>query len=95
MPQHLDYASNVYLAVSLTPSSTYTSTPISLANYPSVSSIGNVGELQDVKLLSIPKDEWNTAGEDIMDALKGDKENILQVFVQEPKTRKKRGGDEL
>lgn len=90
----LDYHSNVYLAVSLTSSSLYSNTPISLTTYPSVSSLGNVGQLTDVKLLSVPKDQWQNFGEDILQLLRNDKENILRVDVQTPARRRKRG-DEL
>ncbi|KAI5118089.1 hypothetical protein M0805_007739 [Coniferiporia weirii] len=92
----MDYNANVYVAVSLTPSSIYSNTPISLSAYPSVAYAGNVGELSDVKLLSIPKDEWPSNGEDILRILKADTENVARVDVQQPMSRKKRGGyDEL
>ncbi|THH02547.1 hypothetical protein EW145_g6733 [Phellinidium pouzarii] len=86
-----DYNANVYVAVELTPSSLYSNTPISLAAYPSLSHAGNVGELTDVKLLSIPKNEWQGIGEDILQILREDTENVLRVYVQEQRSRKKRG----
>ena len=91
----LDYNTNVYLAVSIQPMSQYTTTPISLASYPSVSDIGTVGQLTDVKLLSVPKDEWENVGTNILEILKQDTQNVLRVDVQMPKTRTKRGTDEL
>lgn len=91
----LNHDINIYLAVSLAPSSQYSTSRIDLPSYPSVSDIGPVGQLSDVKLLSIPKDEWENAGENILETLRQDKQNVLRVDVQMPKTRKKRGTDEL
>ncbi|KAL5533505.1 hypothetical protein ACEPAF_5281 [Sanghuangporus sanghuang] len=96
MPLSLDYNSNVYLAVSLTPTSILKSTPIQLNSYPSiVEDLGSMDNLPDVKLLSIPKDDWSNVGEDILKALRDDRVNILRVDEQKPKLRAKRGGDEL
>lgn len=91
----LDYSANVYLAVSLTANSVYLNNPISLTTYPALSFVGNVGELADVKLVSVPKDEWQNIGEDILKSLRADKDNVVRVDFQEPKTRRKRGADEL
>lgn len=93
-PLALNHDINVYLAVSLTPTSIYTNTPIALSEYPSVAQVGNVGELPDVKLLSVPKGEWQNINEDILQQLRKDSANIVRVDVQEPKARKKRGGFE-
>lgn len=87
----LDYGSNVYLAIFLSPSSAYLSTPLTLSEYPSVSAVGNVGALEYVKLLSIPKSEWERSSDAILSLLKGDTGNIQRVEVQEPKRRAKRG----
>ncbi|KAL5512031.1 hypothetical protein ACEPAH_5250 [Sanghuangporus vaninii] len=96
MPLSLDYNSNVYLAVSLTPASILKSTPIQLNSYPSaVKDLGSMDNLPDVKLLSIPKDDWSNVGEDILKALRDDRGNILRVDEQKPKLRTKHGGDEL
>lgn len=89
-----DYNANVYIAVTLTPSSAYLNNAINLPAYPSVTTAGNVGQLEDVKLLSVPKDEWRSAGDDILKLLREDQGNVLRVDVQEPKIRRKRG-DEL
>ena len=96
MPLSLDYNTNVYLAVSLTPSSTFKSTPIQLDSFPStVEDLGIMDNLPDTKILSVPKDEWSNVGEDILNALRNDKANVLRVDEQKPKLRTKRGGDEL
>lgn len=92
MPHTLDYNLNVYLAVSLTDASKYKYEPINIAP---ATDIGNVGSLEDVKLLSVPKDAWLDAQEQILHILNGDRENVQRVDVQQPKLRTKRGGDEL
>ena len=93
-PLALNYDTNIYLAVSLASASAYTSLPIVLPEYPSVTQVGDVGALPDVKLLSVPKDEWLNIGEDVLRKLREDSVNIVRVDVQEPKTRKKRGAFE-
>ena len=52
-----------------------------------------VGELSNVLLLAVPKDEWQNDGPTILEKLRDDKENVARVDVQEPKRRVKRGGD--
>lgn len=95
-PTTLDYNANIYLAVSLTPSSIYHNAPVEVPSYPGVTQIGNVGELSDVLLLAVPKDEWQTDGTAIVEKLKEDTSNVARVDVQEPKRRVKRGEhDEL
>ena len=87
----LDLNSNVYLAVSFNPTSSFVveRQTFSLPRYESVSDEGPVGSLADVKLLKIPKEIWRDSNEDILSALKSD-ENVLRVDVQEPKMRSKR-----
>ena len=92
-PTALDYAANIYLAVSLTPSSAYHGSPIEVPSFPAVTQIGNVGELSDVLLLAVPKDDWQSDGSTILQTLKEDKDNVVRVDVQEPKRRMKKGGD--
>lgn len=94
MQMPLDYNANTYVAVFLTPTSIYTNQPISLQVFPSVASVGNVGQLQDTQLLSVPKTDWEIFGDQIIATLKEDKSNIARVDVQELRARKKRG-DEL
>ena len=93
MTTALDYSTNVYLAVSLTPTSIYHNTPVQIASFPSVSQVGNVGALVDVLLLAVPKTDWASGGEDILKTLKEDKENVMRVDVQETKRRVKKGGE--
>lgn len=101
-PLALDHSASVYLAVTLSPSSIYTSNPINLPQHPSLIDVGHVGELSDVKLLSVPKEDWPTVGDDILRTLLEDKDNIVDISKQEPNARTKRrevddtgGHDEL
>lgn len=85
-----NYGENVYIAVTLTPNSAYMYSPIVLPDYPSVMHVGNVGELQNVKLLSVPKNDWLAIRSDVLRMLCGDKTNIEDVEVQVPKLRTRR-----
>ena len=85
--------SDVYLAVTLARSSPFYSNPSRLsAPYPTINHVGNVGQLPDVQLFSVPKVEWDSQQQDILSFLKGS-EGVQRVDVQSPKTRSKR--DEL
>ena len=95
-PLALNYNTNVYVAVSLTSNSQYTNSPIVIPGYPSVTQVGSVGALPDVKLLRVPKNEWQNIGKDVLQWLEKDRTNIKYVDVQVPRQRTKRGGrDEL
>lgn len=84
---------NVYLAVTLARSSPFYANPSQLsASYSAVNHVGNVGQLPDVQLFSVPKVEWDSRQQDILSFLKGN-EGVQRVDVQSPKTRPKR--DEL
>ncbi|KAJ7784338.1 hypothetical protein B0H16DRAFT_294442 [Mycena metata] len=95
MALNLNYAANTYLAVTLPATSSYLQTPASLSLlHPAVAHVGQVGEMPDVQLVSVPKVEWEVseaAREEILAAFK----KVGRVDVQEPKQRAKRGGDEL
>ncbi|KAJ7288080.1 hypothetical protein C8J57DRAFT_1278992 [Mycena rebaudengoi] len=94
MALNLNYAANTYLAVTLPASSLYLQAPASLGLvHPAVAHVGQVGELSDVQLLSIPKQEWDVDAvrEQILSSFK----DIGRVDVQVPKQRAKRGDDEL
>ncbi|KIY49404.1 hypothetical protein FISHEDRAFT_41468 [Fistulina hepatica ATCC 64428] len=85
-PAALNHAANIYLALtlaaSLPPSSVvqHSSIPSSLTH------VGQVGELADVQLFSIPKTEWH---DNFIQSLK-DVDGVLRVDVQEPRQRSKR-----
>ncbi|KAJ7432759.1 hypothetical protein B0H11DRAFT_1759728 [Mycena galericulata] len=95
MALNLNYGANTYLAVTLPSASSYLQNPVSLGLvHPAVAHVGQVGEMPDVQLVSVPKQEWEfseAAREEILAAFKA----VGKVDVQEPKQRTKRGGDEL
>ena len=93
--QGLDYNANTYLAITLSPSLTYLLDLSSLAKvHPSAIHVGQVGEMKDVQLISVPKQQWDSAQKDILQYL-NDQEGIHSVDVQSVKVWPKRGGDEL
>ena len=93
--QGLDHNANTYLAVTLSPASPYFHDPSSLARaHPSAIHVGQVGELKDVQVIGVPKEQWDSAQNDILHYLKG-REGVLSVDIQAVKARSKRGGDEL
>lgn len=83
-------SSIVYLAVTLARSSPFYSNPSGLSiPYSAVNHVGNVGQLPDVQLFSVPKAEWDSRQQDILSFLKGS-EGVQRVDVQSPKARSKR-----
>jgi len=93
--QGLNYNTNTYLAVTLSPGSQYLQRPASLVErHSSLVHVGNVGQLEDVQLYSVPKAVWQREEEDILEILK-ELQGVSRVDVQIPQTRSKRGGDEL
>jgi len=85
--------SNIYLAVTLARASPFYANPSGLsASHSAINHVGNVGQLPDVHLFSVPKVEWDSWQQDILSFLKGS-EGVQRVDVQSPKTRSKR--DEL
>jgi len=97
-PPHLDFSSNAYLTVYLTPSSIYLSDPSLLSTiHPALCHVGPVGVMKDVQILSVPKSDWtrNNQQDGILQALHENVgKGIQRVEVQEePKQRARR--DEL
>lgn len=93
--QGLNYNTNTYLAVTLSPGSQYLQNAASLVErHSSLMHVGNVGQLDDVQLYGVPKAVWQREGDDILEILK-QLEGVSRVDVQIPRTRSKRGGDEL
>ena len=85
--------SPIYLAVTLASSSPFYANPSQLSvSHSVVKHVGNVGQLPNVQLFSVPKAEWDSRQQDILSFLKGS-EGVQRVDVQSPKTRSKR--DEL
>jgi len=91
-PQVLNHDLTTYLAVTLSPSAS-TSTladPIPVEPPVSVAYLGTVGQLSDVHLLGIPKEEFRTEGTEILDALR-EREGVVRVeVVAAPQTKRKR-----
>lgn len=93
--QGLDYNANTYIAVTLSPGSQYLQSPPSLVEgHSSLVHVGNVGQLEDVHLYGVPKAVWQREGDNILDFLK-EQAGVSGVHVQIPRTRSRRGGDEL
>ncbi|KAM6503336.1 hypothetical protein JOM56_000279 [Amanita muscaria] len=93
--QHLNYNTNTYLAVTLSPQSQYFSSPSALIQaHPSLTHVGKVGQLEDVQLYGISKAVWQRESDNILDQLKG-LDGVDRVDVQSLQVRSKRGGDEL
>jgi hypothetical protein len=91
----MDYDANVYLAVTLSPSSPHLNDPTTLASvHPAIALVGQMGTMRDVQLYSVPKQDWAGVGNDVLRSLKNC-EGVGRVDVQELKTRVKRGGDEF
>lgn len=97
-PQTLDHSLNTYLALSLRPTSSFMHNPANIAQYvpaAQLTHIGNVGQLADVHLFSVPKSEWERVNEQVLATLKS-LDGVESVEVQVPKQRAKRGvPDEL
>ncbi|KAH9890488.1 hypothetical protein C8Q73DRAFT_128173 [Cubamyces lactineus] len=90
-----NHEENVLLTVTLSPTSALHNDPDGLAIHPLITRLGRVGELQDVQILSVPRESWTQVQGELLDALKS-LPGVLRVDVQErPKMRAKRGGDEL
>lgn len=91
----VNYSTHTYLAVTFSTSSHFLADPDSLSSvHPALAHVGQVGELKDVHLFSVPKEEWKRADSAIQDVLSAKRaEGVLRVDVQVPKGRAKR--DEL
>ncbi|KAF6758540.1 hypothetical protein DFP72DRAFT_174698 [Ephemerocybe angulata] len=94
-PPEMDHVQKAYFAVTYAPSSTFITAPASLSSLkPSISYVGQVGELSDVHLYSAPKNDGDQVAAFLKER-RGGSEGIVDVEVQIPQTRVKRGGDEL
>jgi hypothetical protein len=104
MPHQLDYESQTYVAVTLSASSPYfTSPPALVARHPwlALNYVGQAGGLSDVHLYSIQKSELLKRGGSIRDVeslvvqdLRGS-DGVLRVEVQVPRQRIGRAGEDL
>ncbi|KAF8644584.1 hypothetical protein AX16_008382 [Volvariella volvacea WC 439] len=92
---NLDYSSNAYLVVTLSSTSPFFSAPSTLASlHPSLSFVGQVGQLSDVQIVSVPQAHWEQDGNAIVASLRSG-EGVVSVNLQQPKHRIRRRGDEL
>ncbi|KAI1790447.1 hypothetical protein LXA43DRAFT_973632 [Ganoderma leucocontextum] len=86
---------NVLITVTLSPTSALYSSPDGLLVHPLLTRLGHVGELQDVQVLSVPRESWFQAQGEVFGALNA-LSGVLRVDVQDqPRTRAKRRADEL
>lgn len=93
--QALDYTANTYLAVSLSPSSPYLQDPSALSTaHPALTHVGQLGQMRDVQLLSIPISDWDHTEHDVIKSLNA-QQGVIRVDVQVAKRRTKRGEEEL
>lgn len=93
MPPKLDHNANIYLAVSLPSGSSYLTQPQSLAQtHHLLNHVGQVGQLEDIHMYSVPKDEWEQNQEEVLSLLKA-QDGVGRVDVQSLAPRAKR--DEL
>ncbi|KAL1744285.1 hypothetical protein HDZ31DRAFT_39023 [Schizophyllum fasciatum] len=85
--QAMNFAANVYVALTLASSIEPSSVPSTAGLTSSLNHVGPVGQLRDVQLYSIPKDQWS---DEIAARLKGTN-GVMHIDVQaEPKQRAKR-----
>lgn len=91
----MDFSANAYLTITTAPGSAVANNPSLLAVHPSVTSLGKVGELTDVQIISVPRNVWVESKDTIVQYLNA-LDGVRRVEVQDPpRTRAKRGGDEL
>jgi hypothetical protein len=89
----LNHQANTYLTVTLQSASPFISQPSLLQRaHPSLIFAGPVAQLEDVKLFSVPKAEWEQDGvkEDIFTKLLGESGVESVEVLPEPVKRKKR-----
>lgn len=95
MPHAMNHLTHTYLSVSLADNSPFFFTPGALSSiYPSMEYQGQVGELSDIHLYRIPKEDWSNSGDYIMNHLRGT-DGVVHVQVQAPRQRVRRGEEEL
>jgi hypothetical protein len=93
-PPKLNHEFNTYLTVTLQRASPFINQPSLLSNkHPSLTFTSQVGELEDVKLFSVPKAVWEREGvkDDIFTKLLGETGVQSVEILPEPVKRSKRG----
>ncbi len=85
-----DYDAYTYLAVYISKLSDIKNNPSSLSSaHPSVTYVSQVGALDDVQLVTVPRVDWEGNMNDILGKLKS-LPGVTRVEVQEAKQRAKR-----
>jgi hypothetical protein len=88
--QALDFDAKVYLTVTLSSTLPYQFDPSLLsAVHPDIEYICQVGELQDVQLIGVPKQTWDYRRDEIIRSLET-AEGVIKIDVQGLKQRTKR-----
>ncbi|KAK7677078.1 hypothetical protein QCA50_019976 [Cerrena zonata] len=91
----MDFSANTYLTITVTSGSKVANNPSILAVHPSMVHQGKVGELSDIQVISVPQNIWDESKDIILQSLNA-LNGVRRVEVQDsPRTRVKRGGDEL
>ncbi|KAF8910334.1 hypothetical protein CPB85DRAFT_1221514 [Mucidula mucida] len=86
----MNHELNTYLAVTLASTSPFKRSPRTLnLAHPSITHVGPVGALDNVQLVSVPKEVWAEQQEQVLSQLKS-AEGVQRVDVQSLKQRSKR-----
>lgn len=81
--------------MTLSPNSPFFKEPAQLALvHPAVAHVGQVGQLEDVQIFSVPNFDWENVSAEVLDSL-GRAEGVGRVEIQKAQARAKRSGDEL
>ncbi|KAI0081462.1 hypothetical protein K474DRAFT_1656608 [Panus rudis PR-1116 ss-1] len=96
MPAAMDYDNYIYLTVTLSSQSPFAHNPVSIKDtHPSLDYAGNVGQLPDVQILSVPRSQWDNVSTDVLWKLRS-LSGVLRVDVQDQlRTRTKRSTEDL
>lgn len=90
-----DYTAYIYLAVYISKFSDLKNNPSFLSSaHPSVTYLSQVGALDDVQLVTVPRADWEGNMNEILGGLKS-LHGVTRVEVQEAKQRAKRSKDEF
>ena len=82
-PHMQDHNANVYLTVTVSQSSPLYQNPNLLACHSALTHVGQVGQLRDVQLLSVPRGDWDHVQGDVFSALNS-LQGVRRVDVQDP-----------
>jgi hypothetical protein len=83
----LNYTTHAYLSILLARSSSLLADPSAV--HPELKHVGQVGQLADIHLFSVPRATWDHSSAAIIGALR-QIDGVLKVDIQEPRMRAKR-----